>query len=247
MTSRLKAATATHSTRGVACIQHRCADKRQAESRGHRWCFVTEPFSILSFVSWSSLFSSTVRGEAASLTREQSACSSNLSSFHSPLSRLVRIHGTRVLGADARSAARGHLVVVDAVLPPLRRSPAHSRSGGECARCGLLGGVRGEAHGFEGLLVVLAGGQVAGLEEADLQSSTLARAHSPSCTMSLLRPLSPPSFHHGILTILKSLHTVSLGCAPTPNQYFARATSTLISLTLRWPSSAPMGVLGIGS
>lgn len=48
-------------------------------------------------------------------------------------------------------------------------------------------------------------------------------------------------------TIASNLQTVSLGCAPTPNQYFARLTSILMSFCLRSPGSAPTGSLGIGS
>jgi hypothetical protein len=55
-----------------------------------------------------------------------------------------------------------------------------------------------------------------------------------------------PSFSPASLTMANNLHTVSLGCAPTPNQYFARLTSILISLTFRSPGSAPTGVCGIG-
>ena len=47
------------------------------------------------------------------------------------------------------------------------------------------------------------------------------------------------------LTIDNNLHAESLGCAPTPNQYFARAESSLMSLNgLPSPS---VGGLGIGS
>lgn len=47
------------------------------------------------------------------------------------------------------------------------------------------------------------------------------------------------------LTILSSLHAGSLGCAPTPNQYFARDVSSLMSL-IALPSPDGGG-LGMGS
>jgi hypothetical protein len=46
-------------------------------------------------------------------------------------------------------------------------------------------------------------------------------------------------------TILNNLHAGSLGCAPTPSQYFALAESSLISFQ-RLPSPS-IGALGIGS
>jgi len=46
-------------------------------------------------------------------------------------------------------------------------------------------------------------------------------------------------------TILNNLHAGSLGCAPTPSQYFALAESSLISFQ-RFPSPS-IGALGIGS
>lgn len=47
-------------------------------------------------------------------------------------------------------------------------------------------------------------------------------------------------------TMDNSLQTVSLGCAPTPSQYLHLLTSTLMSLTLRSPGSAPTGSSGTG-
>lgn len=46
-------------------------------------------------------------------------------------------------------------------------------------------------------------------------------------------------------TILNNLHAGSLGCAPTPSQYFALAESSLMSFQ-RFPSPS-IGALGIGS
>ena len=50
-------------------------------------------------------------------------------------------------------------------------------------------------------------------------------------------------------TILINLQAVSLGCAPTPNQYLARSTSSLISLNFLpfSPWATSLGVCGIGS
>lgn len=46
-------------------------------------------------------------------------------------------------------------------------------------------------------------------------------------------------------TMASNLHAGSLGCAPTPSQYFARAVSSLMSLYGR--PSPDFGGLGIGS
>lgn len=54
-----------------------------------------------------------------------------------------------------------------------------------------------------------------------------------------------PNSLHIVRTMLSNLHAGSLGCAPTPNQYFALTLSRRISLNgLPSPSS---GTLGIGS
>ena len=56
---------------------------------------------------------------------------------------------------------------------------------------------------------------------------------NPICTTFHKPNHSRPHQHHTIhrkLTILNILSTVSLGCAPTPNQYFVLTTSNLISL-----------------
>jgi len=51
------------------------------------------------------------------------------------------------------------------------------------------------------------------------------------------------SSHLASLTIDKSLHAGSEGCAPTPSQYFARAVSSLMSLWgLPWPRGAGLGM-----
>ena len=74
---------------------------------------------------------------------------------------------------------------------------------------------------------------------------------APSFSISPKAPNYNPSLPNHIrtktprLTILKSLHAGSLGCAPTPNQYFALAVSSLISLT-GFPSPKG-GSLGTGS
>lgn len=47
-------------------------------------------------------------------------------------------------------------------------------------------------------------------------------------------------------TIDRNLHTVSVGCAPTPTQYFALSTSSLMSLC-SLPDSSYESFLGIGS
>lgn len=60
-----------------------------------------------------------------------------------------------------------------------------------------------------------------------------------------LQPSAPKTQENNALTILKILHMVSLGCAPTPNQYFALAVSSLISL-IGFPSPSGAG-LGMGS
>ena len=49
-----------------------------------------------------------------------------------------------------------------------------------------------------------------------------------------------------LLTIANNLQTVSLGCAPTPSQYFALLTSSLISFCCLSPGAAPTGVCGMG-
>lgn len=56
---------------------------------------------------------------------------------------------------------------------------------------------------------------------------------------------SPPSPSNKRLTILNNLHAGSLGCAPTPSQYFARDVSSLMSL-IGFPSPDGGG-LGMGS
>lgn len=67
----------------------------------------------------------------------------------------------------------------------------------------------------------------------------------------ILPSLRSPSRHHPTHerkrqhTILNSLQAGSLGCAPTPNQYFAREVSSLISL-IGFPSPEGGG-LGMGS
>lgn len=43
-----------------------------------------------------------------------------------------------------------------------------------------------------------------------------------------------------------NLHAVSVGCAPTPIQYFALNTSSLISLC-NFPESSYVSFFGIGS
>ena len=48
------------------------------------------------------------------------------------------------------------------------------------------------------------------------------------------------------LTIANNLQTVSLGCAPTPSQYFALLTSSLMSFCCLSPGAAPTGVWGMG-
>lgn len=61
------------------------------------------------------------------------------------------------------------------------------------------------------------------LKEPNLQSS---HRDQHKQRMSIGRAPRP------LLTKLKSLHTGSLGCAPTPNQYFVRLVSSWISLYL---------------
>ena len=62
----------------------------------------------------------------------------------------------------------------------------------------------------------------------------------------------PPISLSLVRTILNNLHAGSLGCAPTPNQYFARDMSSFISF-IGLPSPSPSsaepkgGILGIGS
>lgn len=57
----------------------------------------------------------------------------------------------------------------------------------------------------------------------------------------------PPS---PLLTKLSILHTVSVGCAPTPSQYFARDRSSAMSLyalaVLASLSDKPVGLRGTG-
>lgn len=47
-------------------------------------------------------------------------------------------------------------------------------------------------------------------------------------------------------TMERNLHTVSVGCAPTPTQYFALSTSSLMSLC-SFPDSSYESFLGMGS
>lgn len=47
-------------------------------------------------------------------------------------------------------------------------------------------------------------------------------------------------------TMERNLHTVSVGCAPTPTQYFALSTSSLMSLC-SLPDSSYESFLGMGS
>lgn len=49
-----------------------------------------------------------------------------------------------------------------------------------------------------------------------------------------------------VRTMERNLHTVSVGCAPTPTQYFALSTSSLMSLC-SFPDSSYESFFGIGS
>lgn len=62
----------------------------------------------------------------------------------------------------------------------------------------------------------------------------------------LLLPIARPLGTFRTRTILNNLHAGSLGCAPTPSQYFARDVSSFISLKGLPPSPSGAG-FGIGS
>lgn len=76
---------------------------------------------------------------------------------------------------------------------------------------------------------------------------TFAFLSTPPLPLSfpLSYPPSPPPLPPNAdqLTILNNRHTGSLGCAPTPSQYFARDVSSLMSLNgLPSPSGAGLGI-----
>lgn len=78
------------------------------------------------------------------------------------------------------------------------------------------------------------------IEEEDAQAKV---------PLHLVHPIPATALGHPQLTMLKSFHTGSLGCAPTPSQYFARDRSRAISLyerALAFSSYRLVGRFGIG-
>lgn len=71
----------------------------------------------------------------------------------------------------------------------------------------------------------------------------------PSCEFGVSAS-SPSQASHVAMRMLRTmernLHTVSVGCAPTPTQYFALSTSSLMSLC-NLPDSSYESFFGIGS
>lgn len=75
-------------------------------------------------------------------------------------------------------------------------------------------------------------------------------SNTPSCEIG--PSANGPSNYEGRImssikrTMERNLHTVSVGCAPTPTQYFALSTSSLMSLC-SFPDSSYESFFGIGS
>ena len=90
-----------------------------------------------------------------------------------------------------------------------------------------------ETHSLERVLGLLARGEVFRFQKSDL---SILSAFLVPCRQA----------KHIPLTIANNLQTVSLGCAPTPSQYFALLTSSLMSFCCLSPGAAPTGVCGIG-
>jgi hypothetical protein len=88
------------------------------------------------------------------------------------------------------------------------------------------------------------------IQPAPFQSASFSHFLFLNISLSPVSRLLVQNFHaHPELrikhTILNNLHAGSLGCAPTPSQYFALAESSLTSFHF-FPSPS-IGALGIGS